>query len=142
MPVSGLNCSTGAAIQLWCVGCGALWAQYLWSAGLVAPWHVGSEFPDWGWNPLSLNGKADSYSLGDKGRPDTCSSTLLLIPHSSSNQLFSVWKLSQELIWSSFCRGVRCYHSHFTEEGSVDYEEDRGPTQSHSRTQPIRGLEH
>ena len=30
------------------------------SAGLAAPWHVGSWFPNWGWNLRPLNWKADS----------------------------------------------------------------------------------
>ena len=48
----GFSCSTGASIQLWCVGCRALWAQYLverrlscpMACGILVPW-LGMEPP-------------------------------------------------------------------------------------------------
>ena len=40
--------------------CCCVWAPWLWHGGLVAPRHVGSRFPDRGWNPCPLHWKMES----------------------------------------------------------------------------------
>ena len=44
-------------------------AQQLWHMGLVAPWHVGSQFPDQGLNLRPLHCKVDSLPLDHQGSP-------------------------------------------------------------------------
>ena len=51
---------------------GCTWFQ-LWHVGLVAPQHVGSQFPDQGLNLHSLHWKADSQLLDHQGRPRSVS---------------------------------------------------------------------
>ena len=50
---------------------GGTQVQQLWRAGLVAPRHVGSQFPDQGSNPHPLHCKADSLPLDHQGSPCT-----------------------------------------------------------------------
>ena len=88
-----LPCGAQASLQLWHAGflslvvvCGfqSAWAlqfaahrlsssgartQQLWRVGLVAPQHVGSQFPDKGLNPHPLHWKADSLPLDHQGSP-------------------------------------------------------------------------
>ena len=44
-------------------------ALQLWHAGLVAPRHVGSQFPNQGSNPSPLHWKVDSLPLNHRGSP-------------------------------------------------------------------------
>ena len=72
------------ALQLWHAGSKVHGLCSLWHAGslveacelsscgargLVAPWHVGSQFPDQGWNLRPLHCKADSLPLDHQGSP-------------------------------------------------------------------------
>ena len=76
-----LPCNTWASLQLWRAGFSLVvahglqsaWAQQLWHAGLVALWHVGSQFPDQGSNPHPLHWKADSLPLDHQGSPQVLS---------------------------------------------------------------------
>ena len=67
----GLLSSCGVqvfSLQFWRVGSRVhglhgTWTQQFWRVGLVAPRHVGSQFPDQGSNPRPLHWKADSLPL-------------------------------------------------------------------------------
>ena len=61
------HCGVWASLQLWCIGsraCGlcscGTWPLQLRCAGLVAPWHMGSQFPNEGSNLCPRHWKADS----------------------------------------------------------------------------------
>ena len=73
----GLSCGTRG---IFVVSCGSfvlvhgldssVWAQYLWYAGLVAPWHVEVQFSDQGLNLHPLHCEADSQPLDHQGSPN------------------------------------------------------------------------
>ena len=74
------SCGTRASLQLWHVGflspvvahvLQSAWAQQLWHVGLVALWHVGSQFPNQGSNPCPLHWKVDSLPLDHQRSPLT-----------------------------------------------------------------------
>ena len=48
------------------LSCGT-WALQLWHVGSVAPWHVGSQFPDQGLNSCPLHWQADFQPLDHRG---------------------------------------------------------------------------
>ena len=69
LALSGLSCGTQdlssgtRTPQLW------LQAQQLCCSGFVAPWHVGSQFPDQGSNPHPLHPMAGSQPRDHQGSP-------------------------------------------------------------------------
>ena len=71
LAVPGLSCGS-RDLSLWrgllFVVCGFSLLQ-LWHVGLVAPPHVGSQFPNQGSNPCPLHQKADSLPLDQQGSP-------------------------------------------------------------------------
>ena len=71
LPFSGLSCGTqGIFVEARGLFGAVLGLLSSWGVrGLVAPWHVGSYFPDQGSNPRSLHWKADSSPLDHRGSP-------------------------------------------------------------------------
>ena len=61
------RCGARASLQLCCGGSRARGLCSLQHTGLVAPQHVGSQFPDQGSNPCPLHWKADSLPLDHQG---------------------------------------------------------------------------
>ena len=79
----------------------------LWYVVLVAQQHVGSWFPDQGWNPCPLHCKVDSSPLDHQGS----SWASLLIPSDNCNFfLHSMYHLTCHLLIPSFL--VCCFLSH------------------------------
>ena len=72
--------------------------QALERAGLVAPWHVGSQFPDQGWNPRPLHWKADSLPLDHQGSP--ASSCILTASYSMGNLLIKILFVYTEMTYT------------------------------------------
>ena len=96
LAASGLSCSKWASVQLW-------------RADLVAPRHVGSQFPNQGLNPCPLHWKADSQSQ-DPGmsQPQLLKPSLYLNSQCQAEILQQSWVTRRQEI-SPACISVAQY---------------------------------